>query len=166
LVVDSFAERSGNTSLGGDGSKLSSSLTNPAEHVGMQIGGGGGWRAAMGNGWMAGGGTTGGVGGDTLAQPTQSISSSAGISAGSLELASGFIFGFLLGGDAALFLAPVVLGCEARGAFGVGAVFLKLGGEFSVGPALAGQADGLHGGRGCEGQGRSDGRVGDQLLDG
>ena len=75
----------------GERSKLSSSLANPAEHVGWQISGGGGWRASGGSGWRWAG-TTSGAG----AQPAQSVSSS--ISTGSVQFGSilCFIDGFLL----------------------------------------------------------------------
>ena len=56
------------------------SLVKPALHVGEQIGGGVGWRAAAGRGGIAGGGTTtGGEGCDTPAQADTSIGSSSGI---------------------------------------------------------------------------------------
>ena len=63
------------------------SLVKPALHVGEQIGGGVGWRAAAGRGGIAGGGTTtGGDGGDTLAQADTSIGSASSISARAIAI--------------------------------------------------------------------------------
>lgn len=63
------------------------SLSQPALHVGKQIGGGDGWRACTGNTGMAGGATTtGGDGGKLCAQPLTSVSSSTGVRARTLQL--------------------------------------------------------------------------------
>ena len=58
------------------GSKLSTSLVHPSEHVGEQIAGGAGWRAWGGSDGIGGAAiTTGGNGGGADAQPVTSSSS-------------------------------------------------------------------------------------------
>lgn len=68
------------------------SFIKPALHVGEQIGGAVGWRAAAGRGGIVGGGTTtGGKGCDTLAQADTSIGSASSISARAIAVGLCFI---------------------------------------------------------------------------
>jgi hypothetical protein len=85
-VVCTFAGASSDVSLVSMSSNSVRSLIKPALHVGEQIGGGVGWRAAAGRGGIAGGGTTtGGKGCDTPAQADTSIGSASSISARAIK---------------------------------------------------------------------------------
>ena len=68
------------------------SFIKPALHVGEQIDGVVGWRAATGSGGIAGGGTTtGGEGCDTPAQADTSIGSASSVSARAIAVGLCFI---------------------------------------------------------------------------
>lgn len=80
------------------------SFVKPALHVGEQIGGGVGWRAAAGRGGIAGAGTTtGGEGCDTLAQADTSIGSASSVSARAIAVGLGFIQDLPQGGETKVF---------------------------------------------------------------
>ena len=106
FAVRLLAGLAGNTGLVCKGANESSSFESPAEHVGIQISGAGGWRAWIGSGGMDGGCTT--EGGETLAQPIIRRPSGIGISA--RRTCGNFsMVGLLLDGDNAAF------GLRARG---------------------------------------------------
>ena len=80
------------------------SLIKPALHVGEQIGGGVGWRAAAGRGGIAAGGTTtGGKGCDTPAQADTSIGSASSVSARAITVGLCFIQDLPQGGETKAF---------------------------------------------------------------
>lgn len=80
-VVGLLAGPSCDPGVVGGGSKLSSSLANPPEQVGRQIGGGSGWRACAGSGGTRGGFTTTGGRGCGAAQALKSSTHAISISA-------------------------------------------------------------------------------------
>ncbi len=90
-VAGALAGPAGGSALISLSRDCSTSLLQPSEHVGKQIAGGGGWRAACGSGGIsAGGTTTGGSGAGGVAQPDSSTvsSSSVGAIARSVEVGS------------------------------------------------------------------------------
>lgn len=131
-VVGSLAELAGKAGLVGKLANDARSFVNPAEHVGEQIAGGVGWRAACGS-FGTSGGATGGSG--ELAGPVaQADSSSVSAAHISLEGLAGSVFG--IKGLLQLLLAPALFGprvvfggqCLARGV-ALGLVGVGLAGD-------------------------------------
>lgn len=152
----------------GEGSKLSTSVFQPAEHVGEHQAGGWGWRAWGGSGGMAGGAGLGAGGGaeagvvrGPCAQAVASSTSKVTVAARAVELRLGGLGGLGMrltpllldvagalaggqgfGGEAgALGLALGALGGQGGAQLGGGALVRQ-----AVAPAVGGQGQGADGG--------------------
>lgn len=144
-----LADGAGGASFISDARQISRSRVSPAEQVGEQIEGVGGWRPSLGSGGRCAGCTDGGaVGGKLVLQPTSSISSSSGISLGRSKLFLSILNHSIDARAPGLFLGALSALGQAAGLGSRGAVlgeFLPGLGSFS---ARAGAARALDAGRG------------------
>ena len=129
------------------------SLIKPALHVGEQIGGGVGWRAAAGRGGIAAGGTTtGGKGCDTPAQADTSIGSASSVSARAITVGLCFIQDLPQGSETKAFFGAGRGDGLAGGALQCAQLLRVIALRTCVRALLDGEAVGLQAGQGERGK--------------
>lgn len=163
-IVGPLAGRSGCSALVGGCSSPSTSLVQPAEHVGEHHAGVGGWRACCGSGGIAGGATaTGGcIGCGALAQACSSSVSAHSVGASSIDRLSGSICGLLNGGGAALLLGARRFGGAGSRLRGLRALDVQHMLHLGRAHALGLHAAAVAGGEGSGQDGGSGGKLGDE----
>lgn len=141
------------------------SRVKPALHVGEQIGGCVGWRAAAGRGGIAGGGTTtGGEGCDTPAQADTSIGSASSVSARAIKVGLCFIQDLPQGGETKAFFGAGGGDGLAGGALQRAQLLRVVTLRAGVVALLDGEAVGLQAGQGERGHQKPRERAGEQAC--